>query len=93
MFKRIKYELGAMFGKVKVEIWVEDGELHYSKDVLTRPDEAANDEISTVSVEEFSKKMEALRVSNWKKNYWPQGYEVLDGEFWDVNMKIATGGR
>ncbi len=83
MFKKVKYELSAMFGMVKVEIWEEDEKLHYSKDALTRPEEEANDEISNVSAKDFSKKMEAPRINNWKKNYRPQGYVVLDGVFWE----------
>ena len=91
MFKRVKYELSSMLGVVKVEIWVEEGKLHYSKETLTRPEEEVNNEISNVSAEAFSKKVEALRINNWKKEYQPQGYDVLDGVFWEVEYEEADG--
>lgn len=92
MFKRVDYELSvAMFNTIRVQIWVEDDKLHYSKNVLKRPSEKVKDEISSVSVEEFSKKIEVLRIGTWKKSYQPQEYAVMDGESWTVKYEDIDG--
>lgn len=92
MFKKIEYELTvAMLNTVKVMIWVENDKLHYSKEILYRPGNTEKDVISPVSVEEFTKKIEALRIDTWKKNYQPQGYVVLDGESWEVQYEDTDG--
>lgn len=92
MFKKIEYELTvAMLNTVKVMIWVENDKLHYSKEILYRSGNTDKDVISPVSVEEFTKKIEALRIDTWKKNYQPQGYVVLDGESWKVQYEDTDG--
>lgn len=87
MFESVKYEISANFEFVEVKIWIQDGELHYSKTAMTRLDENVKDAVSPISVEEFSRKIESLRIPNWKKNYEPVGYAVLDGESWGVKYE------
>ena len=92
MFKRIKYELSsAMINFVNVEIWVKGGKLHYSKIATGRPDEYTDDTVSTVSAEDFAKKLEALHIGSWKKDYQPQGYIVMDGVSWTVEYEDTDG--
>lgn len=93
MFKKLKYELSlAIFNSVKVQIWDEDRKLHYSKNVL-KPGESVKDAVSPISVEEFSKKIEAMHIDTWKKDYQPQGYVVMDGESWEVQYEDSDGNK
>lgn len=87
MFESVKYEISANYTFVEVKIWVRDGELHYSKTAMGRPDECRKDAISSISVEDFSRKIESIRIPEWKKNYEPVGFFVMDGESWDVKYK------
>ena len=88
MFDNIKYEQNGemMTGHVKVEIWVEEGALHYSKE-NGYGNEPIQDAVSDVSVEEFSKQMEALKIEGWKKSYTPVGVLVMDGSTWSVRYE------
>ena len=92
MLKKLVYELEvAILDFVRVEIWVEDNNLLFSKKTLTNPLENIDNEISTVSAEVFSNKVDALHLSNWKKHYEPQGYVVMDGESWTVEYENMDG--
>jgi len=107
MFERLKIELNTarMMGSAEIEIWAEDGKLHYKKDLFSteikpvefNPDGTAHfpsddsNGVSEVSVEDFSKKMELLHIEGWKKNYEPEGYMVLDGESWSLRYETEEG--
>ena len=97
MFKRITIEMEtARMGleSSKVKIWAgADGKLHYSKDIYDYEeksfgfDNPSNDDdlISTVSLEEFSTKIEKLNIRGWDKEY--VDYCVLDGVNWDLKYE------
>ncbi len=88
MFKSVKYSISVELVEfVEVKIWVKDDGLHYSKSSSRRRGDNVKDAISPVSVEEFTNKIESLRIPNWKRNYKPIGYVVLDGESWDVKYE------
>ena len=107
MFDRLKIELNTarMMGSAEIEIWVEDGKLHYEKDLFGgeivvgtfdsdgnyHPGDEDAKGVSDVSVEEFSKKMELLHIEGWKKTYEPEGYMVLDGESWGLTYETTEG--
>ncbi len=84
MFKSLSYSIFAYLGTVDVKLWAKDNELHYSKDVMTRPDLKVKDGVSTMTLEAFEKKLQALKITEWKKSYEPQGVMFLDGESWTV---------
>ena len=107
MFERLKIELhtARMTGFDEIEIWVEDGKLHYAKDLFgmrivpvkidpdgtIHPGDEDAKGVSDVPVEDFSEKMELLHIESWKKTYEPEGYMVLDGENWDLTYKTVEG--
>ena len=86
MFESVEYESMAYLGFENVKVWVQDGELHYSKDVM-RAEDNTDDAVSHMSVEEFSKRLDALGVRDWKEHYEPVGVMVLDGESWTVTYE------
>ncbi len=95
MFKRIKFEIkGAMGGGREVEIWTgDDNKLHYKKAgvdygwfFVPSPEG-----ISELSVDSFSRSLDLLNVSTWKKHYEPVGYMVLDGRHWALTYETTDG--
>ena len=86
MFENIEYETMAYLGFANVKVWVQDGELHYSKDVM-RAEDNTDDAVSPMTVEEFSKRLDALGVKGWKEHYEPVDVMVLDGESWTVTYE------
>lgn len=84
MFESIGLDITAFVGFENIKIWAQDGELHYSKNVMTMPDQYAEDEVSAMSVDEFSRRLDSLGVSDWKKHYEPVGVMYLDGVSWEV---------
>ena len=83
MLDSIKLEIRGYKGFLTIHIWAKDNELHYSKESM-RLEVLAIDEISPLPVEEFSKKIDALHIPEWKETYTPEGYAVFDGESWTV---------
>ena len=84
MFESISLDITAYLGFVNVKVWVKDGTLHYSRNVMTSPDENCNDAVSNMSVEEFSKRLNNIGVADWKKHYEPIGVVFMDGVSWEV---------
>ena len=84
MFKSLSYETFSFFGTTSMKLWAIENELHYSKNVMTRPDETVEDAVSSLTVETFEKKLEGLRITEWKKSYELRDLMVLDGESWTV---------
>lgn len=92
MFESIVFRSRAYAaGFVDVEIWVEGNQLHYSKDVMIKG--SVKDKVSAMTVEELSAKLEQLGILKWKRNYKPEGYFVLDGEYWIVRYKDSSRQR
>lgn len=87
MFESVNVKFSAFLsGTAEVKVWVENKELHYSKDIMMNPiDDDTDDSVSDMSVDEFLNRIEALKILGWKKNYSPVGYVVMDGETWTVN--------
>ena len=83
MLDSIKLEIRGYKGFLIICIRAKDNELHYSKESM-RLEVLANDEVSPVSVKEFSKRIDALHIPEWKETYTPEGYDVFDGESWTV---------
>lgn len=89
MFKSLSYETFSFFGTTSMKLWAIENELHYSKNVMTRPDETVEDAVSSLTVEAFEKKLEGLRITEWKKSYKLKDLMVLDGESWTVICEDA----
>lgn len=101
MFKSIKIEMYTArlgLGSSEVKIWAEDGKLHYCKNIFdgeikgsdfNNPSNNGEDLISTVSLEEFSSKIEKLDIKGWDKEY--MDYCVLDGVSWDLKYETDNG--
>lgn len=89
MFERINLEITTFLGFSKVVVWTKDGELHFSKEQIGNGVEDVKDEISTVSVEDFSRKIEAIDIPKWKKDYQPSGMVVFDGTSWSVKYETV----
>ncbi len=86
MFESGKLEIMGYLGFANVKIWVQDEQLHYSKEGK-RPDEYVTDEISPMPAEEFSQRIENLDIREWKNHYEPIGFVVMDGESWMVTYE------
>ena len=84
MFESISLDITAYLGFVSVKVWVQDGVLHYSRNVMTSPDANRDDAVSSMSVDEFSKRLNALGIADWKKHYAPVGVVYMDGVSWEV---------
>lgn len=89
MFERINLEITTFLGFSKVKIWMDDGKLHYSKEQIGNGAVEIKDEISTMSVDDFSQKLEAIDIPGWKKDYQPEGMIVLDGTSWTVKYETV----
>lgn len=63
MFESISLDITAYLGFVNVIVWVQDGVLHYSRNVMTSPDKNCDDAVSSMSVDEFSKRLNVLGIS------------------------------
>ncbi len=87
MFKSISYDRIAYLGFSKVKVWAQDNELHYSKDVMLDPYKCADDAISDMSPDEFSKKLDLLKITDWRRHYKPDGDIILDGVSWTVTYE------
>ena len=87
MFKSICLEMNANFEFVTVKVWEKENELHYSKDILADPEESVKDKVSSMTVEEFAKKLDALKVTEWKKSYEPYNEVFMDGVTWEVKYE------
>lgn len=87
MFESISLDITAFLGFVNIKVWAEDNELHYSRDVMTSLEDNTEDSISTMSVDEFSKRLHALGITGWKKHYEPDGVMYLDGVSWKTEYK------
>ena len=90
MFKSIKLEISTFIESTEVKIWEKDGKLHFSKDQIGHGMEHIEDEVSSISVEDFSKKLEALDISGWKKSYQPVGVVVMDGSSWTIKYETDS---
>ncbi len=88
MIESLSFEKWTFLGFTNLKLWVEDGELHFSRDVMDCPDENTKDKVSTMSVEEFSKKLDAIGITKWKKEYAPEEL-FLDGVSWKVVYEDA----
>ena len=84
MFESISLDINAYLGFANVKVWVEDEKLHYAKNVMAMPEEFADDEVSTMSVDEFSSRLNNLGITDWKKHYEPVGVVYMDGVSWEV---------
>ena len=84
MFNSISYDRMAYLGFSNVKIWVQDNELHYSKNVMLDPDKCTDDTVSDMTPDEFSKKLAILNITEWKKHYEPEDDIILDGVSWTV---------
>lgn len=89
MFVSIKLEITIFPEFSKVKIWADNGELHYTKEQIGNGVAEIKDEVSAVSVEEFSQKIEAIDIPGWKKDYQPVGMIVLDGTSWTVTYETV----
>lgn len=87
MFKSLSLEINAYIGFVTIKVWAKENELHYSKDIMVDPDISVKDKVSSVTVETFVKKLDALRVTEWKKNYAPYNEVFMDGLTWEVKYE------
>ena len=89
MFESISLEIMAFMGGSDIKVWVEDGELHYSKEAMGGSAGNTKDSVSTMTVDEFSKKLDAIGITKWKKSYEPEGLLVMDGVSWTVVYEDA----
>ena len=86
MFESVSVEFMAyMAGFAKVKVWVDGNELHYSRDVMNDPEHNTKDSVSSVPAMDFIKKIEALKLLGWKKNYSPDEL-WMDGENWTIKF-------
>lgn len=91
MFKCIKLEISAaLIESTEVKVWIKDGKLHYSKEQIGHGVEQIKDEISSVAVEDFCRKIEELSISTWKKKYQPVGAFFMDGVSWTIKYETDT---
>ncbi len=104
MFERMKIEFrySRGLGSDEIEIWAENGKIHYSKQLFADglikvsdfnglQDRNVEDAVSEVSIEDFNKKMERMHFESWEKHYEPVGYAVEDGEHWDLSYETEEG--
>lgn len=93
MIERVKYthRTARFTDSIDIEIWVKDGKLFYNKkNMLLRPDcsNYAMDAESSLSIEEFEKKLASLKIEEWVDVCTPpKGICVLDGSDWSVKVK------
>ena len=64
MFESIKFESMAYRGFANMKVWVQDGELHYAKDVMLA-DDNTDDAVSPMTVEEFSKRLRDIGIRHF----------------------------
>jgi hypothetical protein len=84
MFESICIEFFAyVSGGAKAKVWVFENELHFSREVGFKPEKYVRDAVSAMPAEEFVKRIEALDILSWKKEYTPD--EIwMDGESWGI---------
>ncbi len=93
MIEKVKYihNTARFTNSVDVEIWAKDGKLFYNKkNMPIRPDNSnyAIDAESSLSIEEFEKKLASLKIEEWEDICTPTKDEwVLDGSDWSVKVK------
>ncbi|MCR5738219.1 MAG: hypothetical protein K6G43_00205 [Lachnospiraceae bacterium] len=105
---RLKYDFRYSMSIIghSIEIWAEDGKLHYSKNIMDEymhksskeRDELEekygelfiDDRISDISVEEFSEKISKVNIPKWKEDYADPC--VLDGWEWHVEYETVEDG-
>ena len=92
MIERLTYKhrTARGFGGVEIEIWKKDGKLYYNKNnfaLSANLDNSAENVESSVSIEEFEKKLAALKIEEWEEMSVPQDVMVLDGSDWTVKVK------
>lgn len=99
MFKSVSINLLCYMGDANVRVWVEGDELHYSKDVMRLPFDNTKDSVSRMSADEFTKRIEALKILQWKECYTPRNIYIMDGESWGLDYedskkeKHSSGGE
>ena len=86
-----KHDTARFIESIDIEIWVKDGKLYYNKSNLLisydRDNFAENAE-SLLSVEEFEKKLAALKIEDWDDvSMPPEDIVCLDGSDWTIKVK------
>ena len=93
MFEYLQFSNIVFFGtSVDVKIWLEDDKVHYTKR-LWKPGYNNESDVSSMSVEEVSEKIENLRINKWHKRYQHEDRFICDGEEWFVKYKDSSRKR
>ncbi|MCR4929077.1 MAG: hypothetical protein K5988_03670 [Lachnospiraceae bacterium] len=86
-----KHDTARMLESIDIEIWVKDGKLYYNKRnfiIDLEGDNYADNAESSVSIDEFEKKLTALKIEDWPKTSLPpEDIVYLDGSDWKVKVK------
>ena len=93
MIEKLTYnhDTARMTDSIDIEIMVEGGKLLYNKSNFLINLEGTNyakNAVSTVSLEEFEKKLSALKIEEWDDiSLPPEDMVCLDGSSWKVKIK------
>ena len=87
MFERVSLKIFYRFGVVDIKVWVKDNELYYSRHTVEGPELDDTDSISSIKAEEFSQRLEAVKITEWDETY--EDITVLDGVTWTVEYLDA----
>ncbi len=86
-----KHDTARLIESIDIEIWVKDGKLYYNKSNLLisfDKDNYAENAESIMSVEEFEKKLAALKIEDWDDvSMPPEDMVYCDGSDWTVKVK------
>lgn len=86
-----KHDTARMLESIDIEIWVKDGKIYYNKKpfiISLEGDNYAENAESTVTIEEFEKKLAALKIEEWEKiSLPPKDIVYCDGSDWTVKVK------
>ncbi len=93
MIERVfyKHRLARHFCDLEIEIWVKEGKLYYNKssfEISLDHDNYVQNAESPVLIEEFEKKLNALKIEDWPETSLPpEDVVYCDGSDWEVKVK------
>lgn len=92
MVEKVVYihDTARMLDQIKIEIWEKDGKLLYNKSNMPHFEYFEMNAESSLSVEEFEKKLADIKIEEWDMHSEPHEDIVYeDGSNWTVIVKYA----
>ena len=90
MIEKVVYihDTARTLDQIEIEIWVKDGKLLYNKSNMPNMENMELNAESSLSVDEFEKKLAIIKIEEWdKRSEPPKDIVYLDGSNWTVKVK------